>query len=90
MIPSILLEKKVILIILKGDVSLIFDKTCLPIFYYAMVHGSEGLVEKIKEKDKIQELLKAKGRQIGWRKKCREPFYYLTFTTLDCRSALTQ
>ena len=34
-----------------------------------MVYGSEGFVEKIKEKYNIQEMIKPKGRQIGWRKK---------------------
>lgn len=34
-----------------------------------MVYGSEGFVDKIKGKYKIQELINPKGRQIGWRKK---------------------
>ena len=33
-----------------------------------MVYGSEGFVEKIKGKYKIQELINPKGRQIEWRK----------------------
>ncbi len=34
-----------------------------------VLYGSEGFVGKITGKYKIQELIKPKGRQIGWRKK---------------------
>lgn len=34
-----------------------------------VVYGSEGFTEKIKGKYKIQEVIRQRGRQIGWRKK---------------------
>ena len=42
-----------------------------------VVYGSEGFTKKIKEKYNIQEIIKPKGRQIGWRKIRTIMFRYL-------------